>query len=333
MSRFVERSAVPPAPTDKSRPTPKRAPQPPRSPLSQILQLRAAQSAKTSAPAGGLPAKLKAGIEQLSGFAMDDVRVHANSPEPAKLGALAYAKGSDIHLSRGAEKHLPHEAWHVVQQKQGRVKPTLQRKGIFINDDDTLEREADAMGARAALQQPPFPARLQEARTGSAAAQLTTEQAQDYVDKHIDDKHLNLGVTYDRVKRYCADRTNSQKLRLDLAKEWNRERKDEQYIDVPAIQNEAKNDTKPAAGSAKDATKAAKKVGKAPTPAAPANSATTASAAAGAPAPKTKTPVVGTSAKEKKPAGSATPAAPKTAAPAAAAPAAADKAEEEGGWL
>src|SRR5436309_14165599 len=100
MSRFVERSAVPPAPTDKSRPTPKRAPQPPRSPLSQILQLRAAQSAKTSAPAGGLPAKLKAGIEQLSGFAMDDVRVHANSPEPAKLGALAYAKGSDIHLSR-----------------------------------------------------------------------------------------------------------------------------------------------------------------------------------------------------------------------------------------
>jgi hypothetical protein len=218
MSRFVERTVVSSAPADKSPATPKRASQPPRPPLSQILQLRAARTAKTSAPAGGLPAELKAGIEQLSGFAMDDVRVHANSPEPARLGALAFAKGSDIHLSRGAEKHLPHEAWHVVQQKQGRVKPTLQRKGIFINDDDTLEREADAMGARAALQRPPFPARLQEARTGSATAQLTTEQAQVYVDEHIDDKHLNAGVTYDRVKGYCADRTNSQKSRLDLAR-------------------------------------------------------------------------------------------------------------------
>ncbi|HAP63088.1 MAG TPA: hypothetical protein DCR93_27510, partial [Cytophagales bacterium] len=46
--------------------------------------------------------------------------------------------------------HLPHEAWHVVQQKQDRVKPTLQMKGrVSINDDAGLEREADIMGARA----------------------------------------------------------------------------------------------------------------------------------------------------------------------------------------
>jgi hypothetical protein len=37
---------------------------------------------------------------------------------------------------------------HVVQQKQGRVKPTL--KGVAINDDAGLEREADAMSAAAA---------------------------------------------------------------------------------------------------------------------------------------------------------------------------------------
>ncbi|HAP61901.1 MAG TPA: hypothetical protein DCR93_21180, partial [Cytophagales bacterium] len=36
--------------------------------------------------------------------------------------------GTDIHLAPGQQKHLPHEAWHVVQQKQGRVKPTLQPK-------------------------------------------------------------------------------------------------------------------------------------------------------------------------------------------------------------
>jgi len=45
---------------------------------------------------------------------------------PAQLNALAYAQGSDIHVAPGQEKHLPHEAWHVVQQSKGRVKPTMQ---------------------------------------------------------------------------------------------------------------------------------------------------------------------------------------------------------------
>ena len=44
---------------------------------------------------------------------------------------------------------MPHEAWHVVQQKQGRVKPTMQAKGLSINDDKGLEHEADMMGMRA----------------------------------------------------------------------------------------------------------------------------------------------------------------------------------------
>ena len=88
---------------------------------------------------GGLPKWLKAGIERLSGLAMDDVRVHRNSSEPAKLGALAYTKGSDIHLGPGQERHLPHEAWHVVQQKQGRVQATAQMKGVAISEDAGLE--------------------------------------------------------------------------------------------------------------------------------------------------------------------------------------------------
>ncbi|WP_259281376.1 DUF4157 domain-containing protein [Bacteroides fragilis] len=94
----------------------------------------------------GLPDNLKLGIENLSGYSMDDVRVHYNSDKPAQLSALAYAQGTDIHVAPGQESHLPHEAWHVVQQKQGRVQPTVQLQGINVNDNEGLEREADVMG-------------------------------------------------------------------------------------------------------------------------------------------------------------------------------------------
>jgi len=98
----------------------------------------------------GLPDGLKSGIENLSGYSMDDVKVHYNSSEPRQLQAHAYAKGTDIHLASGQEQHLPHEAWHVVQQKQGRVQATKQMKGrAQINDDECLEKEADIMGKKA----------------------------------------------------------------------------------------------------------------------------------------------------------------------------------------
>lgn len=95
----------------------------------------------------GLPDQLKAGVESLSGISMDDVKVHYNSAKPAQLRALAYAQGTNIHVAPGQEKHLPHEAWHVVQQKQGRVQPTMQLKtGVDVNDDNGLESEASVMG-------------------------------------------------------------------------------------------------------------------------------------------------------------------------------------------
>ena len=98
----------------------------------------------------GMPDKLKAGVEALSGMSMDHVRVHYNSDKPRALQAHAYAQGNQIHLAPGQEKHLPHEAWHVVQQAQGRVRPTVQMKqGVAVNDDKELENEADVMGGRA----------------------------------------------------------------------------------------------------------------------------------------------------------------------------------------
>ena len=98
----------------------------------------------------GMPDQLKSGLEQLSGLDLSGVRVHRNSAKPAQLNALAYAQGQDIHLSPGQERQLPHEGWHVVQQMQGRVKPTMQARGVAINDDGALEREADRMGSKAA---------------------------------------------------------------------------------------------------------------------------------------------------------------------------------------
>jgi hypothetical protein len=106
---------------------------------------RAAQPNRT-----GLPDGLKVGIESLSGMRMDHVKVHYNSDKPAQLQAHAYAQGHEIHLAAGQERHLPHEAWHVVQQAQGRVRPTIQMKGAAVNDDPSLESEADTMGERAA---------------------------------------------------------------------------------------------------------------------------------------------------------------------------------------
>lgn len=97
----------------------------------------------------GLPDNLKTGIENLSGYSLDDVRVHYNSDKPAQLQALAYTQGTDIHVAPGQEEHLPHEAWHVVQQMQGRVKPTMQMRVEQINEDEGLEREADVMGEKA----------------------------------------------------------------------------------------------------------------------------------------------------------------------------------------
>ncbi len=98
----------------------------------------------------GLPDKLKSGMENLSGFSMDDVKVHRNSDKPAQLNAHAYAQGSNIYLGPGQEQHLPHELGHVAQQKKGQVQPTSTEAGIPVNDDVHLEREADVLGAKAA---------------------------------------------------------------------------------------------------------------------------------------------------------------------------------------
>lgn len=107
----------------------------------RAVRFSAQGATASSAPAlqlkrdeAGLPDHLKSGVENLSGFAMDGVRAHHSSSRPAALNAHAYAQGTEVHVAPGQERHLPHEAWHVVQQRQGRVHPTLQMKRSGVGD-------------------------------------------------------------------------------------------------------------------------------------------------------------------------------------------------------
>jgi hypothetical protein len=119
----------------------------------------------------GLPDGLKSGLERLSGLPLDDVRVHYGSPYTDGLAARAFTQGTDIHVGAGEERHLGHEAWHVVQQKQGRVRPTLPVAGLPVNDDAGMEAEADAMSSRfeATAGFTPGPMSIHTAGPGTAA--------------------------------------------------------------------------------------------------------------------------------------------------------------------
>jgi hypothetical protein len=134
----------------------------------------------------GLPSELRAGIEGLSGLSMGDVSVHYQSSKPAQLHAAAFAQGSEIHLGPGQERHLPHEAWHVVQQKQGRVAANTQFAGAPISHDPGLEREADEMGSRALQTRG---GSVVEAAAGAGAVQrvFTRAHLEDYSNRMLEE--------------------------------------------------------------------------------------------------------------------------------------------------
>lgn len=115
----------------------------------QKAQAEHAPAAQRKVNRTGLPDRLKDGIESMSGFSMDSIRVYYQSPKPAQLQAYAYTQGPNIYVAPGQERHLAHEAWHAVQQMQGRVYPTVRAGSFALNDSPALEHEADVMGERA----------------------------------------------------------------------------------------------------------------------------------------------------------------------------------------
>jgi len=105
-----------------------------------------------------LPETLRRKMERVLGADFSAVRIH-EGPQAEAIGALAYTRGTDIYFAPGqydpdsqrGQTLLGHELAHVVQQAQGRVHPTAHASGVAVNDSSSLEREADDLGARAAL--------------------------------------------------------------------------------------------------------------------------------------------------------------------------------------
>ena len=170
----------------------------------------AAQRAEVPRPNNtGMPDNLKSGIESLSGFSMDDVRVHYNSSKPATVQALAYTQGTDIHVAPGQEKHLPHEAWHVAQQMAGRVSPTTNINGMPVNDNAALEHEADVMGEKAVqckdYRDVPYLTKINQGEIVQREPHVkffeeSHKETVDGIEKDVGDVVRKIGVDYERCR-------------------------------------------------------------------------------------------------------------------------------------
>lgn len=102
------------------------------------------ETEKKTANHTGIPNTMKKHFEKNSGYCLNDVRVHYHSDKPAQLQALAYTQGNRIYIAPGQEKHLAHELGHVIQQKKGIVRPTATINGMAVNQEKSLEKDADS---------------------------------------------------------------------------------------------------------------------------------------------------------------------------------------------
>jgi hypothetical protein len=92
----------------------------------------------------------RAAMEHSFGADFSAVKIHEGDHASA-LGAQAYTRGDDIHFApgqyapdtHGGRELLGHELAHVVQQGQGRASAGVQARGVVLNEDQGLEREAD----------------------------------------------------------------------------------------------------------------------------------------------------------------------------------------------
>ena len=121
------------------------------------LQLKRDSSKAMQRKSNGIPDGVLQKMEASFGTSFADVNIHEGS-QASDVGALAYTQGNDIHFapgqykpdSRSGQELLGHELAHVVQQREGRVKPNAEVAGVPLNDDKSLEAEADRLGAKAA---------------------------------------------------------------------------------------------------------------------------------------------------------------------------------------
>lgn len=129
-------------------------------------EIQAKKGEKHSVNSGGksinsfahLNMALQAKMQNSFSTSFQDVNIHQNDSSASQMGALAYTQGDNVHFApgqfnpntQGGQELLGHELTHVVQQRQGRVQPTKQGKGMGVNDNPSLESEADTVGKKAA---------------------------------------------------------------------------------------------------------------------------------------------------------------------------------------
>lgn len=184
----------------------------------------------------GLPDGLKSGMERLSGLSLDDVRVHYNSARPARFQALAYTQGTDIHIGPGQEKHLAHEAWHVIQQKQGRVRPNMEMHGMAVNDDAGLEHEADVMGRRAVSLD--FHRQIQRKRKGNCCIQRKIKYCETEFDGTINVISRNGYLNDGMLKKFYSDYNQFKSAMEDIVNVFDLDEKLKDFDDAVVIKIE-----------------------------------------------------------------------------------------------
>lgn len=117
----------------------------------------------SSKPNADLPRNLQNKLEAAFGEDFSKVAIQKNSQEASKLNALAYTQGEKMHFAPGeyspnSEKGknlIGHEFTHIVQQRNKVVSPThVLGKGGTLNEDKSLENEADSLGKKAILGEP-----------------------------------------------------------------------------------------------------------------------------------------------------------------------------------
>ena len=156
-----------------------------------------------------IPDAARQRMERSFGADFSTVRIH-EGPEAAAIGAVAYARGEDIHFQPGRYdpvspaglELLGHELTHVVQQRSGRV-ARPQGKDSPVVPDPALEAEADAAGARAAREEP-------AGIHGSGGSAATDGPVQRYADVTLDKQPWRLSQ-HQRILAPAKESTDANK--------------------------------------------------------------------------------------------------------------------------
>lgn len=115
------------------------------------------KGAGLSAPAYGGKKSLNAGqfvgkMSQGLGTSLKNIKVVRNSKAAEAMGTDAFSNGNQIHFAKGkynpnsesGQKVLGHEIVHSVQNAKGRVQSTGKAGGVKVNENNSLEHQANA---------------------------------------------------------------------------------------------------------------------------------------------------------------------------------------------